>query len=447
MFLCPGQEACGDSPLDAAHSPHVSVYSNLTEIYEELKQVNEECFGYATGKQAVGEITLEEYFDRLIDHIREGGARHTWDKSKANIGHALQADLIAGAFKARMLKRHLGRISHADGEQLKALCLLFYNEADVTELQDRVERDLGVTLGSLPPWKIDILGIIAYARRHADVLEYLVTNFRASSTRADTTFDLISMAVLSSRKSQTETFQHSPDTPRNREVEWRLWTALLKAEPGAWLHYPLSRKNVRGLPEGLYYGLEWLVSYWVSDYDLRNSPAFVEYLCALNERDVVLSASTVSGLLSITTGTHVNFLRGGPFLPVSAALARTILDCFPLVELLSDDYPGGDSAMLALPITQWPIDNADRLVVMEMLLEQGLVVDGRGIDYGSMSGPQELLQATCLIKAADRGDIDMVKLLIRHGAGKDLQGPNGHTAAQRARENGHVEVATYLENL
>ena len=87
-----------------------------------------------------------------------------------------------------------------DAEQLKAPCLLFYRETVPAELQRLVELDIGAALASLPPWIIDILGIIAYARRHVDVLEHLVKdNLRASTTRAKTSFDLIGAAILSSR--------------------------------------------------------------------------------------------------------------------------------------------------------------------------------------------------------------------------------------------------------
>ncbi|KAL7622556.1 hypothetical protein AAE478_008063 [Parahypoxylon ruwenzoriense] len=451
MFLCTREEGSGDPPPDDAHAPHLSVFPNLVEIQEELQQADEECFSWATVKHALGYITLEEYFDRLIDHIREGGARHTWDKPNSNIAHVLRGDLIAGAFKSRMLKRNLGRLSHADGEQLKALCLLFYREAVVAELQRRVELDIGVTLASLPPWIVDILGIIAYARRHVDVLEHLVKYYKASSTRAKTSFDLIGVAILSSRQGTSITFQHSPNTPHNRELEWRLWTALLNAEPGAWLHYPMQKTTSEaGLPAGLYHGLHWLADYWADDHQLRASPAFAEYLHALSAQGVILGAVTISRFLSVTEGTSFNFIKGGPFVPVGAALARTMLDCFPLEHSLSDNYPGGDSAELALPITQWPTDNPDRLVVMEVLLEQGLVVDGKIADYGwgSMDyRAEEQLQDTCLIKAAERGDTNMVDLLLRHGAARDVQGAHGHTAAQRARDKGHTEIADHLETL
>jgi hypothetical protein len=298
---------------------------------------------------------------------------------------------------------------------------------------------------------MDILGIIAYARRHVDVLEHLVKHHRASSTRAKTSFDLLGTAVLSSRQGPSVIFQHSPNTPHNREVEWRLWTALLNADPGAWLHYPLLEvKNAAGLPAGLYHGLHWLADYWAKDHQLRASPAFAEFLRALSARGVVLGAVTVSRFLSVTEGTSLNFAKGGPFVPVGAAAARTMLDCFPVEHSLSDDYPAADSAEMALPITQWPTDNPDRLVVMQILLQQGLAVDGKIADYGwgPMAGrSEEQMQDTCLIKAAGRGDIEMVELLLGHGAGRDVQGAHGHTAAQRARDRGHVEIADYLESL
>ncbi|ETS76635.1 hypothetical protein PFICI_12022 [Pestalotiopsis fici W106-1] len=451
MFACSGRDIDGYAPPGHSHGAHVTVFSNLVEIREELEQADEECFGWAMAKHALGYMTLEEYFDRLIDHIRKDGVRHTWDKSRSNIAHVLQADLIGGAFKSRMLKRNLGKLSHADGEQLKALCLLFYNEADVAQLQSRISLEVSVTLGSLSPWMVDILAMIAYARRHVDVLEYLVKHHRASSTRAKTTFDLIGTAILSSRQGTSTIFQHSPNTLHNRELEWRFWTALLNAEPGAWLHYPLSEtKDAAGLPAGLYYGLHWLADYWAKDHELRASPACAEYLRALSARGVVLGAVTMSRFLSVTEGTSFNFAKDGPFIPVDAVSARILLDCFPLGYSLSNDYPGGDSSMLALPITQWPTNNADRLVVMEMLLEQGLVVDGKIADYGwgSTTGrAEEQVQDTCLIKAAERADTDMVNLLLKHGAQRGIQGAHGHTAAQRARSKGHRKMANYLETL
>jgi hypothetical protein len=290
--------------------------------------------------------------------------------------------------------------------------------------------------------------MVAYARRHADVFEHMVKNYRAASARAKSSFDLLSAAVLSSRSGTSTGFQHSPNSPQNRELEWRLCASLLFAEPGTWLHYPLPQVEGAGTPMGLYQGLHWLARYQANEPDRRASPQLTGFLRAMRARDMVLTPSTLSRFLSATEGSNPNFSKGAPFVPVGAATARAVLECFPLRDALSEDYGGADSADLALPITQWPADNPDRLVVMEMLLEQGLVVDGKMKGYGNyaaMGRSDEQLQDTCLIQAAGRGDADMVALLLRHGAGRDVQGAYGHTAAQRARVKGHIEVAEYLE--
>ncbi|KAF7535387.1 hypothetical protein G7054_g5455 [Neopestalotiopsis clavispora] len=449
MFICPRSPG---HPV-----PHVSVYPNLTEFEAELAQEDEECFGWATARLALQEISLETYFERLIDHIREGGARHTWDKAKTNLQHALQVDLIAGAFKSRMLKKAIGKISAVDADALKTLCLTFYHQPDPVELQ----RDVGVQLASSPPWIIDILGMIAYARRHVGVLAYLTVNFRASTSTSPrgskTSFDLLGPVVLSPRAGQSTKFEHgggdnnnnNNNNNNNRVTEWKLWTALLRAEKGAWLHYPLSQTtDAAGLPAGLYHGLHWLADYWAHDPHLRDTDECREFLAALNEGDVVLGPVTISRFLSITEGTSMAFTKGD-FLPVGLESARTMLEAFPMSEVLTPEYPGGDSAQIALPLTQWPLKNGDRLTIMEMLLEQGLRVDGRLADYGWTAGqgrPETQIRDTCLIQSAERGDMDMVKLLVGHGAGKDEKGAHGQTAAERARSKRHVKVAKWLES-
>ncbi len=91
---------------------------------------------------------------------------------------------------------------------------------------------------------------------------------------------------------------------------------------------------------------------------------------------------------------------------------------------------------------------------MEMLLEQGLVVDGRLADYApgynsEPMGPQAYRDQqfdTCLILAADRGDTEMVNLLLRHGAKRNVKDARGYTAERRARKNGHIELADHLKS-
>ncbi|KAH8886119.1 hypothetical protein GQ53DRAFT_845197 [Thozetella sp. PMI_491] len=453
MLVRPRQVGGGSSQPDQGCSTRVEVSLLPAAAQQELGQEEEECFAWATAKLALGDSTIEEYFDRLIDHIRQGGARHTWDKSNSSVDDVLRVDLIAGAFKSRMLKRGLGRISHAEGERLKALCLLFYREAELAELQRRIELDIGVALTSLPLWTVDILGVIAYARRHVDVLKHLVENYRASSRSAKSMFDLLGPLVLRTRHRTSITFQHSPDTEHNCEQEWRMWTALLESRPGTWLHYPLrGADNSVGTREGLFHSSHNLADLWEKDHELRNSPLYLEYLRSLKLQGLVFSAYTISRFLSITAGSSIQFRRGGPFVPISAEAARKVLDLFPLNQSFGANYRGTHSAEVAMPITQWPTDNPDRLVVMEMLLKQGLDVNGtlRTNDNSERLGPEDFEDQkhdTCLALAASRGDAEMVDLLLRYGARMNIKDARGGNAAQRARINGHVQLYNRLKSL
>ncbi len=141
-----------------------------------------------------------------------------------------------------------------------------------------------------------------------------------------------------------------------------MWTGLLNAEPGTWLHYPLPQTYISDSEtRGLYWGLHSLAEYWEKDHQLRASPLFLEYLHALKLRGVVLETPAISRFLSVTEAYNINFGRGGPFVPVGTALARTVLDCFPLAQSMPTNLRSQYSADIAMPITQWPMDNPDRL--------------------------------------------------------------------------------------
>lgn len=94
-------------------NPRINLSSHLVKLRKELQQLDEECFGWATAKYMLGDITLEEYFHRLVDHLEEGGASHTWDEPGSNIEDNMRTDLIVGAFKSTILNGNIGRISHA----------------------------------------------------------------------------------------------------------------------------------------------------------------------------------------------------------------------------------------------------------------------------------------------------------------------------------------------
>ena len=107
--------------------------------------------------------------------------------------------------------------------------------------------------------------------------------------------------------------------------------------------------------------------------------------------------------------------------------------------------------------------------IVRLLLDQGADVnhtnrDGRNVLMYTASGPYpetvELLlergavldradkeeHFTALMWAAAEGHLDVVKVLLKHGADPALKDVDGDTAASFARKNGHSEVADYIKN-
>ena len=72
---------------------------------------------------------------------------------------------------------------------------------------------------------------------------------------------------------------------------------------------------------------------------------------------------------------------------------------------------------------------------VEYLLENGADVNARSKKRGF----------TALITAAAVGDVEVVRLLLEHGADKSVVELGGHTALDRARQYEHPDVATLLE--
>lgn len=71
------------------------------------------------------------------------------------------------------------------------------------------------------------------------------------------------------------------------------------------------------------------------------------------------------------------------------------------------------------------------------LLSQGAEVDVVGAAEGF----------TALMTAAAEGQLEVVQLLLAHGARADLKDKDGDTAESFARQNGHIAVAELLANL
>lgn len=74
--------------------------------------------------------------------------------------------------------------------------------------------------------------------------------------------------------------------------------------------------------------------------------------------------------------------------------------------------------------------------MVEYLLENGADIDARSIKQGF----------TALITAAAIGNETMVRLLLEHGADKNIAERNGNTALDRAGQYGHPDIAALLED-
>ncbi|KAJ9157851.1 hypothetical protein NKR23_g744 [Pleurostoma richardsiae] len=430
---------------DEDQVPSVEVWSNFYEIQEELDKQDEMCFVRTVAQFFLHEITLEDYFDRLIGHLEAGSARHTFDKAKSTkLENLLKVDLISGAFKSLMLNRSFRRlqtiVTHdlsSDSAKFKGLCVLTYGIKDVEDLR-REAAAANAALESLPPRWVDILAVIAYARRHVAVLQHLVT-YPAPSTKS--TFDLLGQLITSSRQHPSMDFQHSSDSAENKLIEIRIWTTLLQAS--GWIHYPMTNSS-----ESLYYGLPLLMGFQ-REPELRASSE-VEKLCAVfSGIGFVLSVNVISIFLSIKDGSSWHFQEG--IVPCSLAQATMLFSYFPLSVVAANNANGrlgrGDSATLTLPVTLWDEENPDRLVVMRMLLEQGCDPNDKIFNGGWTQHMTAGQRDTALHLAAERGDGPMVDLLLEFGARGDLTGSGGvgDTPAARARAHRHPRIAARIE--
>ena len=118
------------------------------------------------------------------------------------------------------------------------------------------------------------------------------------------------------------------------------------------------------------------------------------------------------------------------------------LACFfdhePVVRVLLDSGARVDQAssngMRVMPLHSAAA--ARSVPIARLLLERGAPVNAR-------QGPTES-GFTPLIEAALNGQVEMVELLMRHGADASLKDGDGKTAADHARERGHAGLAGRL---
>ena len=102
-------EKQGDAPgmkVRAFNPPH-----GYKRLWKELERKEECCFVWTIGKYAIGDISLDEYLDRILDHLYKDGARHTYDDKPGRLYELLACDYVSGAVKRLMFEPDLQLLS------------------------------------------------------------------------------------------------------------------------------------------------------------------------------------------------------------------------------------------------------------------------------------------------------------------------------------------------
>lgn len=303
---------------------------------------------------------------------------------------------------------------------------------------------------SLPPPWLDNLAVIAYARRHEEVLRLLVT-YPAPEPRS--TFNLLDFMALGTRVAAAGKYaEHSNPEAGRLLCEARLWVILLQS-PGGWIRLPLSREG-SGLRDGL---IRTLLDF-SEQPDLRSHPDIEEICRALSAVGIAPRANAFSRILSIQTIQNAEGPRATK--PSTVAAAEIFLECFPIAKVAAAESKSGRakrlgptaSATILIPITQWPKNNRDRLAVMRLLLESGCDPNDKmennlwGDAWGGKIKSRRKLYDAPLHQAAERGDDQMIKLLLEFGADRNLTSDwDGATPAKRARAYNRFGTAAKLE--
>ncbi len=124
---------------------------------------------------------------------------------------------------------------------------------------------------------------------------------------------------------------------------------------------------------------------------------------------------------------------------------------FPLAELVQRNQNQVASLVnMTLGVVSWDEHKVERLDVMRMLLEAGVDPNWTDVTHRHWYSEARAQGAPLggdgpLHLAADRGDVEMVKLLLSYKAKNTLADGRGKSPSERARMAGHQEVADILE--
>ncbi|KAF6795443.1 hypothetical protein CSOJ01_13414 [Colletotrichum sojae] len=405
-------------------------------LQKEFEDHSEVCFVRVASDFALGKITLQEYLDAILGHLKQGYAKHKYDVKYwyeegggDDVTNYMEWDLFAGAVKARSAGIDPSFKGMPDNE----FCWTSNNPAEF-DCQLEGQTD-GSPVSELSVFTTDLLLVICYARRHFELFQHLIS--QSPSPPEVTMFDLFDSHIIATRLSgYLQIHQHSPKHPDNARAEVMFWTELLNSR---WVHEPMRHGLNVALCDHIPIGQEW--SEWVVKL---GSPELEAFQRALVARGHYTSISSIGSYLGMCD---------------TFEKAQRIFDIFDGEGLVKatgyPSLPTWASGGLVLSVARSPFnENNLRSRIMAMALQEIRGVDVNALSDGWQVGPGGGAMAssnlcTALHVAACNGDKPLAEVLLQYGARVEAELPLAKDKktkpADMARQAGHVELADWLD--
>ncbi|OHE93539.1 hypothetical protein CORC01_11136 [Colletotrichum orchidophilum] len=416
--------------------PRVSLRSSRdwnNEIRNEFADATETCFVRLATQYAAGYLTLSDYLDGVLSHLRKGATKHKWDVPPEDVSDFLELDLFAGAVKARHLDPAFVPLEEHDYSVAKRLASRSWTTNDPDEF-DRLGREDQTDPSSLLPEIADLLLVICYARRDTILFRHLIGMLPGPPDRS--TFDLLNEMLLQPRTAYWAVIhQHSPKQQRNSADEISMWTDILNF---GWVHDPVNSETQRFLHHGIRSqdpGLERDDSVAFGSQKLR------EFHLALASRGLYCDVASLGGYLASCRSLDqaLDFL--------------TVFHGDKVRPSGRDLYEWESGGLVGSIAGSSTVDGNLRTDIMRLALE---CIEGVDVNapfnfnawQDDLPGRKRTPRMSGLQVAAFNGDRGLAEVLLQHGARTDvLEYITGLNAAGFARNNGHVDFAKWLDYL
>ncbi|KAK1470906.1 hypothetical protein CTAM01_16728 [Colletotrichum tamarilloi] len=403
------------------------------EIRNEFADTSETCFVRLATQYAAGYLTLSDYLEGVLSHLRKGAIKHKWDVPSEDFSDLLELDLFAGAVKARHLDPTFVPLEENDYSQAKRLASRSWTTNDPDEF-DRLGREDQIDPSALMPEIADFLLIICYAKRHTLLFRHLIGLLPGPPNRS--TFDFLNERLLQPRTAYwTIIHQHSPKQQSNSTDEIIMWTDILNF---GWVHDPVNAETQRFLHIGIHSQYP--------DVERDDSVAFGSQKL----RDFHLALAS--------RGLYCDMASLGDYLASCRSLdqALDLLAIFPGNKVRPsgrDLYEWESGGLVGSIAGSSTLDGKLRTDIMSLALES---IEGVDVNApfnsnaweDDLPGRKRTPRMTGLQVAASKGDRELAEVLIQHGARCDVvEYTTGLNAAGFARNNRQVDLAEWLDDL